>query len=177
MVDEEQQARSRLADLQRQLRRARIRAAEQMRQREAEEKARRLRAEMDERQGLEITLRLRQVAPAREAEVVELSRVINAKMCMLQEPAARGSDPKRGGRWYRMFKELDADGNDQLSYEEFLHFIRRSSTGVLPGLALGPRLLADGAIDAMWRAMDGDARGLISAGAQQLGLHKRFVCF
>jgi len=163
-VSEEQEMRRHLMDLQRQLRRARNQAAQQMRVRQRQEKARLLRADMDERTRLNVSLQLREVAPASDVEVHELSKLFNLRMSMLPEPDSRGSDPKRGGRWYRMFKNLDSDGNGQISFEEFVHFIRRPESGLLPGLGLGPKVLPDAILFAVWRVMDLDASGMVTPG-------------
>mmetsp|Transcript_37854 Transcript_37854/g.121782 ORF Transcript_37854/g.121782 Transcript_37854/m.121782 type:complete len:438 (+) Transcript_37854:85-1398(+) len=164
-VDAEQAMRRHLMTLQRQLRRARVHAAERQRFQQRAEKRLQLRNEMDVLWGLDVSLRLKEVQPASDVEARELSKLLNLKMSMLQEPDShRLADPKSGGRWLRMFKYIDTDGSGLISFSEFQHFVRGPETGVIPGLGLGPKVLPDSLLSTMWRAMDEDAKGQITAG-------------
>jgi hypothetical protein len=139
-VDEEQAMRRHLMKLQRQLRRARVHAAERQRFQQRAEKGLQLRNDMQMRRGLDVSLRLKQVQSASDVEARELSKLLNLKISMLQE-ADHFADPMSGGRWYRMFKHIDADGSGQISFAEFRQFIRGPVSAAIPGLGLGPKVL------------------------------------
>jgi hypothetical protein len=166
-VDEEQAMRHRLMDLQRQLRRTRVHAAEKQRFQQQAEKGLQLRNEMGMRWGLDDSSKLKAVQPASDVEVRELSKLFNLKMGKLRELDSHNvADPKGEGRWLRMYNTIGTNGSGRIFFADFRKFIRTPECGATPGLGLAPKVLPDLLLSAMWRSIDKDATGHITAGAR-----------
>lgn len=55
-----------------------------------------------------------------------------------------------GGNWYKIFVEMDTDGNGQVSFDE----LRKSVRGPFPGLRLLQKDISDRELTGFWKAMD-----------------------
>ncbi|CAJ1358353.1 unnamed protein product [Effrenium voratum] len=61
--------------------------------------------------------------------------------------------------WYKVFKLVDVDGSGEIGYDEFFKIIRRP----LPCLAISVKEIPNEDLKGLWKAMDQDLSGSISA--------------
>jgi len=98
---------------------------------------------------------------ASHKEQVAVAELLNRRMIELFiDPAERN--------WYRFFVHMDDDCSGKVNYEELVDMIRNE-------LKVTVNQLSDSALEAIWRALDEDDSGLISAGEfghfMRLGAH------
>lgn len=62
-----------------------------------------------------------------------------------------------GGSFFALFAKYDADGSGQMEFSEFETVLRES-------LLMGPKILTDADLRAVWKAIDADNSGMITAG-------------
>ena len=105
--------------------------------------------DIDRRTGRELTRKLADVHPARAEDVERLSRMLNQKMEIFPDPACR--------EWFKLFQHVDDDGTGRISYKELAGMVREE-------LRLGPSELREEELEGLWRALDADSSGWISAG-------------
>jgi Ca2+-binding EF-hand superfamily protein len=103
-------------------------------------------AEMDKLVGRDVTARLRDVMPATREETAALSKVFNEQMALAQIDT-----------WYVVFKTVDTDKSGRISMKEFTEMVRGT-------LKLGPSELTREKLQALWKALDEDSSGWLSAG-------------
>lgn len=76
---------------------------------------------------------------------------IEALMSVLN--AAADKYHHAGGNWFKIFKQIDADGTRTIAYDELLKYIRAA----LPaGLRLSTQELSDSDMQGLWKAIDKD---------------------
>lgn len=98
---------------------------------------------------------------ASHSEKVVVAEMLNRRMIdLFIDPAERN--------WYKFFIHMDDDCSGKVNYEELVDMIRNE-------LKVGTAQLSDLALEAVWRALDEDNSGLISAGEfghfMRLGVH------
>jgi len=87
---------------------------------------------------------------ASHQEQVVIAEMLNRRMIELFiDPAERN--------WYKFFVHMDDDCSGKVNYEELVDMIRNE-------LRVGTSQLSEPALEAIWRALDEDNSGLISAG-------------
>ena len=108
-----------------------------------------LKEDLDRRVGRDLNARLAEIAPAGEGEVTELSRLLNERLSAYADPQAR--------EWFRLFRHMDDDGTGRISYRELEGMVRDE-------LRLSSTDLSEYSLQSLWRALDTDSSGYISAG-------------
>lgn len=148
----EEHAKRRIAELQRQLDQTRIKArlSEVERRNLAVGDAIRAHARNDRLKNL-----LEGAAAASDEEMRELSAAFNGRMCELLE-AGHAVSPSAES-WTKLFRLIDADASGQISFDEMCRMTREE-------LQLLPADMADASLKAVWLALDKDRSGYISAG-------------
>ena len=100
---------------------------------------------------------------ATEAEVVRLAEAFTAAICKEPIPVDRRTAAKgcmalpETPSWFKLFKEVDADGSGQISYGEFSHMARRR-------LGLSQAHLPEDELQRVWLSLDSDCSGLVTSG-------------
>ena len=90
------------------------------------------------------------VQPASEEEVARLAKRMTERMdYVFPDPASRA--------WYAMFKVVDVDGSGMIKYTELVAMVREH-------LRLSSFMLPDAELQAVWRALDNDDSGFLTAG-------------
>ena len=145
----EEEARRRLIKLQKELRRSRSVGAVEANRRRNLEKAREGKRAMDRLVGRDLSSMLQAVEPADEDEELSLSRLLNEKLSIFPDPNARS--------WYKLFRHIDDDGSGRVSYAELVDLLRNE-------LNVSKKELPPDAFKRLWRTMDEDASGFITAG-------------
>ena len=145
----EEEARRRLIKLQKELQRSRSVGAVEANRRRNLEKAREGKRAMDRLVGRDLSSMLQAVEPADEDEELSLSRLLNEKLSIFPDPNARS--------WYKLFRHIDDDGSGRVSYAELVDLLRNE-------LNVSKKELPPDAFKRLWRTMDEDASGFITAG-------------
>ncbi len=149
-------ARLRLARVQRQLqKKALVTAVSGVKERKARAGSE-VRRDLDERVGRDVTQRIAQMEPATDDEVEALSVMFNKRL-IAQMDLPKSTSEVPSGSWYRLFRRIDLDDSGRISFAELEQMARGE-------LGLGQRLLPDRRLKALWKALDEDASGFISAG-------------
>ena len=148
-VGAEQQARQRLARVQRKLREAATRNAVQQHKEKNLQMGASMRKDMDVMVGRDLNAKFKAIEPAGADDVLALSELLNQKMAIFPDPNAR--------EWFKLFKHMDDDGSGRISYKELAGMIREE-------LKLSKADLKESKLQAVWRALDSDLSGFISAG-------------
>lgn len=107
-----------------------------------------VRREMDEWTGKALRRHFKDVTPASEKEVAELSRLFNAKLGKMYPES-------RSQQWFRLFTFMDDDNSGLVSYPEFRKMVRDE---------LDLHNIRDARVEALWRALDDDNSGQICSG-------------
>lgn len=100
---------------------------------------------------------------ATEAEVVRLAEVFTAALCKEVIPIDRRTVAKgcmtlpETPSWFKLFKEVDADGSGQITYGEFSHMARHR-------LGLSQARLPEDELQRVWLSLDSDCSGLVTSG-------------
>ena len=97
-------------------------------------------------------LNVMDVPKASEAEVRELSVTFNAAMARRARESIDQND-----NFFRLFKHVDSDNSGRISYKELLGMIREE-------LLLKPADLPEARVKAVWKALDADLGGFLTAG-------------
>jgi Ca2+-binding EF-hand superfamily protein len=103
----------------------------------------------DQLVGRDMNAKLAHVLPLVDDEMDKLSSFLNLRMSELRTMRHVG--------WFKFFKELDSDHSGRISYEEL-------ATGLREQLQLTEEILPEVKIQGMWKRLDDDASGFISAG-------------
>jgi Ca2+-binding EF-hand superfamily protein len=143
----EQVAKRRLARIQKELMRAASTSAlhEEKERKRLEGMA--LRRDMDERVGRDLSQALQSVSAAREEEVKALAVLFRTKMeAVLPDPS-----------WFKLFRWMDEDRNGTIQYLELRSMVRRV-------LSVPRTELSEAKLKSLWKALDEDASGYLSAG-------------
>lgn len=149
-LESEKEMRRQVAQLQRQVTHARARMALEAVERRNHASAEEKKADIDRRSGREIAIALAQVQPADPDSVIDMSERLNQQMDYLfRDPQSRG--------WFRLFSHMDDDKSGRISYREFIGMVREE-------LKLSPSHEPESELQAVWRSLDADASGYISAG-------------
>lgn len=64
---------------------------------------------------------------------------------------------RASGNWYKVFAACDSDGSGTLTVDQLFGFARDS----YPGLSIPARVLSDGDLRGLWRALDTDMSGML----------------
>ena len=96
------------------------------------------------------------VQPASKEEVRELAVSFNQNMQVLLVGTAGGDAT---ASWYKLFIGMDQDKSGRVTYVELKGMVR-SETG---GLGLRPAQLPESKLRSLWRALDDDGSGFITA--------------
>ena len=107
-----------------------------------------VRRSMDEWTGKALRRHFRDVTPAGEKEVAEMSVLFNNKLGRLYPES-------RSHQWFRLFTFMDDDNSGLVSYPEFRKMVRDE---------LYLDNIRDAKIEALWRALDEDNSGQICGG-------------
>ena len=154
----EAETRKKIARLKRELHRKKQLQADTDTRRRRELQASTLRTSLDEIKGKHVSLAAASVDAANDAEVVALSELFNGQLLLGTE---RGSSGEAGVRatWYSCFNGVDTDHTGRIIFDEFLRAVRSTDH-----LNLGPSKLSDAKVLSLWKALDEDASGTLSAG-------------
>ena len=114
---------------------------------EAEEMTRKLKEESSAMAG---------VQPASKEEVRGLAVSFNQNMQVLLVGTAGGDAT---ASWYKLFSGMDQDKSGRVTYVEFHGMVRSESSG----LGLRPAQLPESKLRSLWRALDDDGSGFITA--------------
>jgi Ca2+-binding EF-hand superfamily protein len=158
----EHEVRSEMARLRREIEQARTRSAvrqvEEQRRLDAENQ----RMYMKELSGRTLAESLAAHEPASEEEVVLLARMIHLWLGELY------ADP-RDRSWFKLFKQMDADGSGLITYVDFERLLRDQ-------MCLSSDELSDGELRRVWVWIDRTGSGGLSPGAFAAFLRKGEVC-
>lgn len=185
--DNELEMKRRVASLQRQVQHARARMALEAVESRNRHSAISLREDLNKRCGRELSLRLQNIQPASEDEVWDMAQLLNDRMAQIfLDPNSR--------EWFRLFSHIDDDKSGRISYKEFIGMVRALESlnlyswpaqwlhsgshvwwsaacrcdSLLPQareeLKLTPGQMPEQELQAVWRAIDTDCSGWISAG-------------
>lgn len=105
--------------------------------------------ETDRLLGRTVTARLSEVPAATKEEMTDLSREFNEKMARTMLPHEQ--------EWYRIFKQVDTDKSGRITIDEFTEIVRK-------WLNFSPEKLPMTKLQGLWKALDEDSSGWISAG-------------
>ena len=105
--------------------------------------------ELDALVGRAVTHKLLAVERASDEEMLEVSKTLNAALALFPDPAAR--------LWFKLFKLMDDDGSGRITYDELNACVRTQ-------LRLDKAALPEVKLQAVWKALDEDDSGFISAG-------------
>lgn len=105
--------------------------------------------ELDALVGRTVTHKLLTVQAATDEEMLEVSKTLNEALSLFADPAARS--------WFKLFKLMDDDGSGRITYDELNAAVRGT-------LKLDRSALPDAKLQAVWKALDEDNSGFISAG-------------
>ena len=101
--------------------------------------------------GTDVTQKLADLPAATKQEVLEFSFQVNDAMQKIFLPQELESG------WYRMFKKADADHSGRISITEFTEMVRHI-------LKFDQEQLPPRKLKALWKGIDGDSSGWLSAG-------------
>jgi len=154
---EELLARRHMIQIQRQLHRQATVLAKQSVQVKRQAVVSAMQADIDEASGKRIARTLDDVQPATPRSMQRLSKQFNEAMA----DAYAGHSGISGDTllWYKLFKDCDGNGSGRVDYSELRTMIRSHK-----GLNLSPYLLPEYMMQALWKAIDEDNSGYISAG-------------
>jgi len=107
-----------------------------------------VRQELDALVGRDLREKLKGIAPAPEDDVTKLSQACNRAMAKFPDRASR--------QWFVVFKQYDLDASGRIMFDEFQAMVREE-------LKIDPASLSDEEIGSVWRVMDADASGWVSA--------------
>jgi Ca2+-binding EF-hand superfamily protein len=107
-----------------------------------------VRTDIDKRVGRDTTEMLKKLKPATEEQLTQLAELFYARM--------KGGDSSNGG-FFVLFKEVDEDGSGRISFAEL-------ERGCRTMLNLSYTALPTLKLQALWKALDADASGWVSAG-------------
>ena len=150
-AEEEREAQRRVNSLARELQRNNTRAARARHLEKRELGARELQQRLDARSGKALTEALARVEPAEDDEVTALSRKFHAKLAEVFPVAPE----KR--QWFVLFKLMDEDNSGRIGYNELSWMVRER-------MRMGHKALSEAKLRSVWRALDTDGSGEISAG-------------
>ena len=93
------------------------------------------------------------VTPVEPATVEEVGRI--ATILMREHHAIEPDEAKR--KWYKLFKDSDADGDGHITYKELMWMVRKI-------MKVPKEKVSETAIQAVWHSIDLDGNGWIDAG-------------
>ena len=96
------------------------------------------------------------VQPASKEEVRELAVSFNQNMQLLLVGTAGGNAT---ASWYKLFIGMDQDKSGRVTYVEFHDMVRSEASG----LGIRPAQLPESKLRSLWRALDDDSSGFITA--------------
>jgi len=108
-----------------------------------------VRAETDRLVGRDVTSRLAELPMPTEEQVMEISRLFNDALVRHYKPEDRS--------FYKIFKQMDMDGSQRISYTELENMARHH-------LHIPPKSLPQAKLDLLWKSLDEDLSGYIDAG-------------
>ena len=154
---EELLARRHMLQIQRQLQRQANAVAKQAVRAKRQAVVSAMQTDFDEASGKQLARALADVRPATPRTVERLSKQLNEAMA----DAYAGQSGISGDTllWYRLFKDCDGNGSGRVDYGELRTMIRSHK-----GLNLSAYYLPESLIQALWKAIDEDNSGYISAG-------------
>ena len=145
----EEEARRRLIKLQKELRSARARSARSRRTAGATSRRRARASGRWTASSAATSRRCSRRSSRRTRTRSSLSRLLNEKLSIFPDPNARS--------WYKLFRHIDDDGSGRVSYAELVDLLRNE-------LNVSKKELPPDAFKRLWRTMDEDASGFITAG-------------
>ena len=87
---------------------------------------------------------------ATEYDIIELSAILNQAHGEIIPPHETRS-------WFKLFRHIDEDRSGLISWDEFIHMVRKV-------LKLSPQQMADARLKAVWEALDTSGDGFLQSG-------------
>ena len=156
-ASEEAKTRKRIAKLKRELARKRQLQSLSDAQRTRYINAEALRDQVNEAKGAKVAADVAHVEPASDEEVRALSELFNTQLLPSTPTTPRIT-------WYTLFKHVDNNNSGRIGFDEFVAIIRPDACNLRRCLSLKPDQLSDDRIRSLWRVLDEDGDGTISAG-------------
>jgi Ca2+-binding EF-hand superfamily protein/DNA-directed RNA polymerase subunit F len=156
--ESEREAKRRITRLKREIQRAKLRQADAEARQRRQEEVRAFRARLSEIRGTNIAEAHADIEPATEGDVTSLSELFNASLLLSTERGASGEAAVRL-TWYETFKLIDTNRSGLISFDEFRDACRHRKM-----LAIAPDRISDTQLIALWKALDLNGNGTISAG-------------
>lgn len=148
---EQREAQKKVTALQKKLRRSATEASQLKHRQRKRTEVEEMQADMQERVGKRLAMQLEKVSPASAEVVLGLSEKMNAQLEKMYP-----FHPDRR-QWFRLFKAMDEDGSGRIGYQELAWMVREK-------LHMSAKALSEPQLQAVWRALDTDGSGWLSAG-------------